>query len=225
MMLSLALAMNASILPSALRPLGATAPARANTVGRRDSEDSVWIRPTYCGHCGAVFTVSSRHTPQYCSFQCRFWARVETRGGPDACWPWMLSRNKDGYGDVTFPNPYGIRIASRLAWIISNGPVPEDRPHILHSCDSPPCCNPRHLSAGTQKENVADMMRRARWRNNSPRGPSSPIARLTPELIATIRLMRKDGMSLREIRNACGVSNGSIYNAVTKYVGRPEWGG
>lgn len=32
----------------------------------------------------------------------------------------------------------------------------------LHSCDNPPCCNPRHLRWGTNAENVRDREQR-RW--------------------------------------------------------------
>lgn len=27
-----------------------------------------------------------------------FWAKVDTSGGPDACWLWAGSRNRGGYG-------------------------------------------------------------------------------------------------------------------------------
>lgn len=33
---------------------------------------------------------------------------------------------------------------------------------ILHSCDNSLCINPEHLSAGTQKENVHDMINKGR---------------------------------------------------------------
>lgn len=27
---------------------------------------------------------------------------------------------------------------------------------VMHSCDNPACCNPRHLSVGSQSENMQD---------------------------------------------------------------------
>lgn len=56
--------------------------------------------------------------------------------------------------------------ANRVAWILTHGEIP-DGLIILHRCDNPPCCNPRHLKPGTQRDNTEDKMRRGRGRNQA----------------------------------------------------------
>ena len=51
--------------------------------------------------------------------------------------------------------------ASRAAWILSNGAIP-NRKHVLHRCDNPPCINPAHLFLGTHQDNMDDMARKNR---------------------------------------------------------------
>lgn len=52
--------------------------------------------------------------------------------------------------------------AHRVAWVIAGNDITEERPHILHKCDNPPCCEPSHLWAGTQADNMADAARKGR---------------------------------------------------------------
>lgn len=89
----------------------------------------------------------------------RFWAKVDQRG-PDECWPWMASTNADGYGKFKIDGT--VQNASRVALEIHTGALlPHDQVG-MHSCDNPPCCNPAHLSAGTQADNLADMVAKGR---------------------------------------------------------------
>jgi hypothetical protein len=83
------------------------------------------------------------------------------------CWPWRRRITDDGYGLVCYGS-LKYR-AHRVAWAIHNN-VLELAPTtwILHSCDNPPCVNPRHLRVGTGKDNADDM--RVRGRRTSTKG-------------------------------------------------------
>lgn len=92
----------------------------------------------------------------------RFLAKIDRRGA-DECWPWIGGSRIRGYGWFHYilkPSPRGC-LAHRFSWTLENGPIP-DGLDILHSCDNPPCCNPGHLSLGTQLENARDMVERGR---------------------------------------------------------------
>jgi hypothetical protein len=64
---------------------------------------------------------------------------------------------------------------------MSNGAIPEGL-HVLHRCDEPRCCNPEHLFLGTQAENMADMHRKGRSRNQytSQSNGRRPASRVLP---------------------------------------------
>ena len=87
--------------------------------------------------------------------------RVDRSSTPDQCWPWTGPTLRDGYGQF---NVGGTSYrAHRVAWELTNGPIP-DGLEVLHACDNPPCCNPAHLSVGTHAENVADAKRKGKYR-------------------------------------------------------------
>jgi hypothetical protein len=90
-----------------------------------------------------------------------FWKRVDVRG-EDECWEWRLSKSKDGYGFSCVGGK--IQLASRLAFTLSGGALTEEKPYVCHKCDNPSCCNPNHLFAGSQKDNMHDMIQKGRAR-------------------------------------------------------------
>jgi hypothetical protein len=98
----------------------------------------------------------------------RFWKRlvVDRKTG---CRIWRDSGHRP-YGAITIST-------HRLAWELVNGPIPEGM-HVLHRCDEPRCCNPDHLFLGTQAENMADMHRKGRSRNQytgKSKAPGPPL--------------------------------------------------
>jgi len=52
--------------------------------------------------------------------------------------------------------------AHRAAYTLAKGPIPAGYV-VAHSCDNPPCCNPDHLTACTEKENMQQAGAKKRW--------------------------------------------------------------
>lgn len=100
------------------------------------------------------------------AFEVRLAAGIDQTGGPDACWPWKRATNNQGYGIFTIGSPVDGHqrrsLAHRLVYQLTFGDPPPDKPCILHTCDNPSCCNPRHLWAGTVGDNNEDMARKGR---------------------------------------------------------------
>lgn len=79
---------------------------------------------------------------------------------PSGCWEWTGMRDPKGYGYVTVPGK-GSRRAHRVSYEEFVGPIPPGL-CVMHACDNPPCINPSHLSVGTTRDNMHDMIRKGR---------------------------------------------------------------
>jgi hypothetical protein len=153
--------------------------------------------------CSSIQTGRERTIP--------FWDRIDSSGGPAACWPWTGSINKSGYGNLGIA---GFTItASRLAYELSNGPIPDgDGYHgtvVRHTCDNRPCCNPAHLILGTQAENNRD--RDERGRSRHPSGVACHSAKLSEAEVIAIRKLISAGAKISAIARQFGCSPSSIY--------------
>ncbi len=83
----------------------------------------------------------------------------------DECIEWPGYKSY-GYGRVYYR---GRRIAVTRV-IAGNGePVPQHL-HVLHLCDNPSCVNPRHLRAGTAKDNAIDRTAKGRTKGSLSMG-------------------------------------------------------
>lgn len=102
-----------------------------------------------------------------------FWDRVDIQGSDD-CWEWKKSKVR-GYGSVRLK---GLPVrAHRAAYLLTYGNIPTDK-QVLHHCDNPACCNPKHLYIGTQQDNMNDMYRRKR--GHWPKREKQPKKRIIP---------------------------------------------
>lgn len=98
----------------------------------------------------------NQHTPL--SPEQRFWEKVDTSGGKDACWFWQGTVT-GGYGGLTV-NGKATR-AHRFSYQLAYG-EPAKGLWVLHRCDQPLCVNPTHLFLGTRQQNTADMVAKRR---------------------------------------------------------------
>jgi len=85
------------------------------------------------------------------------------------CWVWTSGADRNGYGQchaARVAKDLGGTRAHQLAYVAAYGSVPEGR-IVCHTCDNPSCCNPKHLYAGTHKDNVRDCVERGRHTNGA----------------------------------------------------------
>lgn len=148
----------------------------------------------------------SQYTPKDID---RFWSKVDKSPHPRGCWLWRGSRNSDGYGDIKIKR-HMVK-AHRMAWEVTNGrPLGDLR--ACHHCDNPACCNPEHIFAGTQIENIADMDAKGR------RGMPYPRMKLTPDAVREIRRQHEAGTATyADLGKAFGVSTRTVYGVVKRY--------
>lgn len=133
----------------------------------------------------------------------KFWAKVDKSGGPDACWLWLGCKNNDGYGYLYFKGK--LFRTHRLAYTLEIGPIPKGL-CVLHKCDNPSCCNPKHLYLGTYKDNARD--RDLSGRHNPAQGSRQWKSKFTEEQVINIF---NDDRSLRVIAADYGVHHSTIW--------------
>ena len=80
------------------------------------------------------------------------------------CWEWTKDIGKNGYGRISINNKR--QLAHRLSFKIHNGFLPYNM-HVCHSCDNRKCINPKHLWLGTDKDNIRDMLKKGRHKNQN----------------------------------------------------------
>lgn len=153
-----------------------------------------------CPNCGNTFIAKrnalAKGQGKFCSMRCgheyrvahptadyekRFWTKVKIKG-PDDCWEYQGGKTKDGYG--TYKAEKSVR-AHRYSYELANGKITQPKMVVLHECDNPPCCNPKHLKLGTQVQNIEDMV--AKKRHRCPEGEDHAHSKVTEEIVLAIR--------------------------------------
>ncbi len=140
---------------------------------------------------------------------------TDKSGGPDACWPWTGGTVRGGYGALKVNGRK--RMATHLVYELDRGHPPE-KPWVLHTCDNPPCVNPRHLWSGTQLDNVRDMVSKGRAR--APRGEDHSMAQLTTGQVIELRTRyTRGGITHRKLAVEYGVATA----VVSRIIRRETW--
>lgn len=143
----------------------------------------------------------------------RFWEKVDSSAGEDACWPWKACVGKDGYG--RFHSNDIIHSAHRFALAISTQRVIPSDMVVCHRCDNKLCCNPRHLFVGTQRDNIYDMLGKGRWVPPPlKRGEQNGNSKLSRGQVNNIRQMSQSGVEGKKLAEMFGVSATTISKIV-----------
>lgn len=144
----------------------------------------------------------------------RYWEHVDKRG-PDECWPWKGSlKGGSGYGNFSLNGK--PQRPSRVAFLIEHRRWPN--PHALHTCDNPPCQNPRHLFEGDQFDNMRDAAAKGRFSRRE-----NGNAKVNWEIVNRIRLERKTlGKTQKELSQVYGVSQATVWLILQNRTWKPE---
>jgi hypothetical protein len=151
-----------------------------------------------------------------------FWQRVDQSAGPGDCWPWMLGLDPHGYGQLSYKGK--LWKAHRLAITLATGvnlpkSINGERAVVLHSCDNPGCCNPKHLTLGTQSENVRDMMAKGRHRTQPQWGSKNGASKLSAPVGLDRRARRASGVEIAIISRQFALS----YDYTQKILSGKKW--
>ena len=189
-----------------------------------------------CEKCGSYFRVrtvtANRGGGRFCSRHCarsvpcparqidiraRFWKYVDKNGpvpvhrpelGP--CWIWIGSKNRGGYGMISFRGK--PKVAHHVAWYLEHDRLPADK--ALHKCDGGAlgCVRHDHLFEGSQADNVADMF--AKGRNRNLTGEAHGMAKLTESLVHEARQLHAAGWNFCALGRRYGVTRVAVRFAI-----------
>jgi len=140
---------------------------------------------------------------------------LKTVGEPQesGCVNWKLAVNNSGYGTKWY---MGVKTGAHvLAYKAFVDEAFEQSASlvVMHSCDNRRCINPEHLSTGTPKDNIQDMVAKNRV-NRYVRhsiGGANPKAKLTEDVIPWMRQMLSYGVSVQALADVFGVTTTTVY--------------
>lgn len=76
------------------------------------------------------------------------------KGGEDDCWLWKGCLSRKGYGAFHFQRKV-VRAHRHIYKMLFGISSEQEKFVVCHTCDTPACCNPKHLKLVTNQENLA----------------------------------------------------------------------
>ena len=131
-----------------------------------------------------------------------FWNFVD-KTNSDGCWNWTGYTERDGYGI------YRQYRAHRYS-LMSTG-VNLDGKVVCHKCDNRLCVNPEHLFAGSQSDNVKDMISKNRHHHDRPR--KNTPRKVTPEILQEVLTST---LPVTELAKKVQLNRATIYRLIKR---------
>jgi len=129
----------------------------------------------------------------------------------EKCWQWLGNINDKGYG--TFSVKGKKYLAHRVSYLLANN-LDTLNLLVLHKndCHNRACVNPKHLYAGTHRDNYKDSIETG----TDTRGERNGNAILSDSKVAQLRADRRKGMTHAELSEKYGISKTQVSNIVNK---------
>lgn len=116
----------------------------------------------------------------------------------DGCWE--VSTKYDRYGRIMIGRK--VYPAHHVAYEMFYGVKLGVDDRVLHECDNRPCIRPDHLRKGTLSDNAIDTAQKGRH----------PMQKLTPQKVAKLREMLKEGVDKKVIAKEFEVTTCTVYD-------------
>lgn len=114
-----------------------------------------------------------------------FWSKVDI-GDVDECWNYKEGKSREyGYFWIGGGHTSAHRFAYESYYKCK---IPEGK-LVLHKCDNPLCCNPKHLYLGTYADNMKDKMTKGRCKSN-PRKTAITLTKFSAKDVRDIRKLK-----------------------------------